>query len=687
MLGQKADDVLPTMQADSLAGVSYPVVLDVGAGGVTVGPDAGVNAGSDVDADVSERVMQPESSPSLSTEGMAIEVSEGPSSQAIAFQKKQGSPEKSAGEIPADGSQPLLSIPSVADITSQIPPFPTQRIITANDYYPSARLVSFATFVIGRFHRLFPISPICKLKLSCLRYLQRMVMDQSVATGLLEHMFSDASTFEVVGYIGGSIRRVPDLSLPPMQYTYFAPGTSSASLAYVPGEVIVTYVTHFFPCERTMEGMLSGELKETQTSYQNCLAHFKKVGVECVGWYRSNNPMKQPIPSKSDVMKQSQMQRLHPCSLGIIMSLTSSNRPSRFFPEVAEPAFGSPLVAPIHSLTAFRAYSEMITTETGEMASGSAAEEILVAVYEQALPDPALLESSVKSLSISLKESIEAYELLVGDASQNSPLSHNKQLLDSEFGGFMNSFWRYGVIDTVQNVDHSFNKLARAKALVSSWIDSKMASLREAFQTAATSLGVEGESQRFQSFEEIVSELSQRYTDRSSDPVSQTLSRLVTTLSAPIKPPIAPSQPHHNSVVTIQSNASSYTSGPRETPTKHRHQSLKILTDALPYPDAHNGAIKRVRRTRKDKGEKRKQRNSKEDHIPARALSLVDASDVGANASEPIDEGTKEPWHASSGSISELMVKTANSVNGMMEDGRDRLVDTNPERFAVAMRV
>ncbi|KAI9336851.1 hypothetical protein DFJ73DRAFT_18522 [Zopfochytrium polystomum] len=70
----------------------------------------------------------------------------------------------------------------------------------------------------------------------------KMVLDQSVATGLLDHMFSDPS-FEVIGYLGGLQRRVRD----------FLPGYGRNK----PTDIVVCHVTHFFPCSRSMPGFLT----------------------------------------------------------------------------------------------------------------------------------------------------------------------------------------------------------------------------------------------------------------------------------------------------------------------------------------------------------------------------------------------------------------------------------------------
>ncbi|KAI8851371.1 hypothetical protein BC829DRAFT_488197 [Chytridium lagenaria] len=369
-----------------------------------------------------------------------------------------------------------------------------------------------------------------------------------------------------------------------------------------------------------------------------------------------------------DVSKQTQMQRLHPCSLGIILSLTSSNRPSRFFPEVAEPAFGSPLVSPIHSLTAFRAYSEMVASDTGETVLTSAAEEVLIAIYEQSFAGPGLIKSSVATLPISLKESIEAYEMVSHDL---LPASHGKRSLDSEFEGFLHSFWKGGVLDAAEAIDQNFAKLSQAKVLVSSWISNKIGSLQNAFNTSLSGSAEEG---GIPQFDDVLSELCQRQTDRAMDPLGQTLSRLVTSLSSPLG--------FYPSTITVNGQ-SSHTPAP--SMNAYNMGSQTPYADPTVSPQALSA--KRVRRTRKDKGEKRKRRNSEFDaqevtHGPV----LPDAKE--AEEQEILKTAAEEVSRVElkSDVITDLMVKTANAVNSMLDE-RERTTTLNIERFAVAMSV
>ena len=115
----------------------------------------------------------------------------------------------------------------------------------------------------------------------------------------------------------------------------------------------------------------------------------------------SKTPMIQLTPSKADIRKQQQLQDTCPGSVAVLLSLTSSNRPSRFFPEVADPGIGASIVAPIHNIAAFRTIYERVEGASGEGWSVSP-EEIVAAVLEQPFTDPDSIRSRHQLLIVSL---------------------------------------------------------------------------------------------------------------------------------------------------------------------------------------------------------------------------------------------------------------------------------------------
>ncbi|KAJ3094961.1 hypothetical protein HDU97_007416 [Phlyctochytrium planicorne] len=477
----------------------------------------------------------------------------------------------------------------------------------------------------------------------------RLVIEQSVVSGMLGHLFGDTSTFEVFGYMGGSIRRAADMCLPPVPYSYYANGSTTPTTALLPGEVIVTYVSHFIPCKRSLDGIISGELSEDPDSYKDCLAKFAELGVECVGWYRSNNPMKQPIPGNYDVFKQSKMQAIHPYSLGIILSLTSSNRPSRFFPEVAEAAFGSALVAPVHSLKAFRAQSEKVNTDSGDVISTSAAEEVLVAVHEQPFMVPASIFSSTSHLSATLRESIDAYNFLLSDSA--SPLqSHSKLLLDDDFESFLTDFWKRGVLDTASALARNHSNIARAKSIVGAWMNRKLSCLKTAYESASPA------DRSALSFDDSLSQTLARISERdnATDVFSQSISRLVTSLSSGSTSPAmsAPNPSFMYPPTFLPSN-----------PDPHSRSShTRTPSGALQQGDG-----KRVRRTRKDKGEKRKRKDEGTSEGKGQEEPNI-SSNVNGNNMRLNDMDRSEDTMPRNESSFSLMMRTADGVAHILEE-------------------
>ncbi|KAJ3187268.1 hypothetical protein HK101_009387 [Irineochytrium annulatum] len=357
-----------------------------------------------------------------------------------------------------------------------------------------------------------------------------MIVDQSVVLSLLDHLFSEPNhLFEVVGYLGGSVRCVPDLCLPPVPVFVNGGGVGAGgtpmqgpTVSVVPGEVLVNYVTHFWPCERTVDSLCSGEIREHPNSYAAATAYFAENKCTLLGWYKSNNPMKQPIPGKPEVARQFHMQQLHPHALGLILSLVSSNRPSRFFPEVADPAFGAPLVAPVHSLTAFRAL-------TGTNGDSGMAEEVLVSVLGTPLKTPQCLRSGVRVLANGLRESVESLRMARAGTGTGPGATASRSQHLGELDAHVGAVWRDGVLEAVERVDEEFGRVAVEKARVREWIRGRLEALRGVWEDARRRRGLPADDA--DAFEACVRSLVERKTEVGFDPVLQALSRLVTNLS------------------------------------------------------------------------------------------------------------------------------------------------------------
>ncbi|KAJ3329440.1 hypothetical protein HDU76_007906 [Blyttiomyces sp. JEL0837] len=448
----------------------------------------------------------------------------------------------------------------------------------------------------------------------------RMVLDQSIATCLMDHMFSDPA-FEIMGYLGGRILKVKDL----------LPGYGKSG----PADVYVCHVTHFLASERSVGSLYLGDVAETDDAYAKALSFFNEMRVDFVGWYKSNNPMKQPIPSQQDLKRQHELQLHHPGCIGLILSMTCSNRPSRFFPEVADPAITSPFVAPVHCMRAFRAVSDRSGGGAGGDGLGLGvaqqlveADEVFVAVLEQAFMDPDAVRSLHRGLSTALDESVNAYDATASNFTATSGTTHQRLVLDTQMDSYLMNFWNSGILEAARGVQYELERVAIAKASIREWVMGRIDALKGVYDSAlskAREMGIAGTGAALpKSFDQVLKEITIIKSDPQHDPLQTSLTKLITGMSTSSS--IAP---------TPLINPTAITTGPLPTlinplfPNIHQHPGHDPSFNASHVAALHAAMAgsdlgsKKARKTRKDKGEKRKRKALEE--AQAQALAAAQA--------------------------------------------------------------
>ncbi|KAJ3292498.1 hypothetical protein HDU79_001373 [Rhizoclosmatium sp. JEL0117] len=94
----------------------------------------------------------------------------------------------------------------------------------------------------------------------------------------------------------------------------------------------------------------------------------------------------------------------------MLVQVTTANRPSRFFPEVADPRPPAPLVAPVHCLRAFRVVTLAVPDQPDVV--NVEADEVFVGVLEQLYPSPSVLRNVNNTLNTAIADSLQLYQQL-----------------------------------------------------------------------------------------------------------------------------------------------------------------------------------------------------------------------------------------------------------------------------------
>ncbi|KAJ3071039.1 hypothetical protein HDU99_002517, partial [Rhizoclosmatium hyalinum] len=133
-------------------------------------------------------------------------------------------------------------------------------------------------------------------------------------------------------------------------------------------------------------------------------------GLLLVAWLRSAPPLSAPVPTAADLALQLRVQSAHPHAAGMLVQVTTANRPSRFFPEVADPRPPAPLVAPVHCLRAFRVVTLAVPDQPDVV--NVEADEVFVGVLEQLYPSPSVLRNVNNTINTAIADSLQLYQQL-----------------------------------------------------------------------------------------------------------------------------------------------------------------------------------------------------------------------------------------------------------------------------------
>ncbi|TPX56128.1 hypothetical protein SpCBS45565_g08451 [Spizellomyces sp. 'palustris'] len=298
-----------------------------------------------------------------------------------------------------------------------------------------------------------------------------VVLDKSVYTALLNQAYSD-TRYDVTGFLGGS----------------WIPMKVQRPRGKGHQWKVVCHVSSFFAAERQVLELLQGRVVEDPVSIKQAVAKFHESDLECVGWYRSNDPSRPLQPTCQDITKQAFLQTLIPEGIGLLVSVASSNNPNRLLPNIIRAAVGEPLKAPIHAIAAYRAglqTSEGIL-KTDEIYppypednpvpfyrdlvyhSDLTGMRIPVGIREQGYMNGNVLREIHRSLQMALNESRQVY---LGQASACGVDSARRMFLDSDYDGFLMDFWRHSVIGASNALDQE-SHVVIARTL---WLQQKIA--------------------------------------------------------------------------------------------------------------------------------------------------------------------------------------------------------------------
>jgi hypothetical protein len=178
--------------------------------------------------------------------------------------------------------------------------------------------------------------------------------------------------------------------------------------------------------------------------------------------------------------------------------MSSANRPSRFFPEVAEPGIGGvigggggvPIVGALSGVRGFRTITTSMTTIPN--AHGGAeernileqavmeAEEIPCGVLESLsssfLPDPDGLRSRNRVLLNSLKESVGLHQFAT--MGSDIGIGDMQEGLDRELEGYLRNVWSGGILQVSKELDEGFRDVSKAVTGLKGWILERLERLK-----------------------------------------------------------------------------------------------------------------------------------------------------------------------------------------------------------------
>ncbi|KAJ3154475.1 hypothetical protein HDU86_004604 [Geranomyces michiganensis] len=312
-----------------------------------------------------------------------------------------------------------------------------------------------------------------------------VVLDKSVLTAIVNQAYSD-TRYSTVGFLGGLWKSV----------TVERDGKKLAK--------IVCHVSQFYAVERQIVDLMQGNVAEDPSSIVHAVGKFHEKDLECVGWYRrfivnSNDPSRPLQPTSEDIAKQAFVQTLIPDGVGVLVSVASSNNPSRLQPFVPRSAVGIPLVAPMHALMAFRACTQ---TSDGVLETNKVyppypdenplpffrelvfhtdllALRIPIGLRDEPYMSSDALRGLHRALQLTLTESRQVY---LAQASVCGTDSARRMFLESDYDNFLMNFWRRSVVGAFNALDQELQTIGSKTAWKEAAIAEKLSELKGAFE-------------------------------------------------------------------------------------------------------------------------------------------------------------------------------------------------------------
>ncbi|KAI8588550.1 hypothetical protein BDZ88DRAFT_192386 [Geranomyces variabilis] len=307
-----------------------------------------------------------------------------------------------------------------------------------------------------------------------------IVLDKSVLTAIVNQAYSD-TRYSAVGFLGGCWKGV----------TVERDGHKL--------EKTVCHVSQFYVVERQIVDLMQGNVVEDPSSIVHAVGKFHEKDLECVGWYRSNDASRPLQPTSEDIAKQAFVQTLVPDGVGMLVSVASANNPSRLQPFIPRSTAGSPLVAPMHALMAFRACTQTSdgTLETNKVYppypdenplpffrelvfhSDLLALRIPIGLRDEPYMSSDALRGLHRALQLTLTESRQVY---LAQASVCGTDSARRMFLESDYDIFLMNFWRRSVVGAFNALDQELQTINTKTAWKEAAIADKLSELKSAYE-------------------------------------------------------------------------------------------------------------------------------------------------------------------------------------------------------------
>ncbi|CAG8435666.1 2734_t:CDS:10 [Scutellospora calospora] len=255
------------------------------------------------------------------------------------------------------------------------------------------------------------------------------------------------SKHEVLGYLGGT-----------------------CDVDRLDNNTIVCHVSQFVASERVVTSLLTDTVQEVDQAREDAINTFKKMGLEFIGWYRSNlDSNSNTIPTQYDIIKQQTIQSQYPDSAGIIVSMsTISCPPINIRGLISERS--------INALCVFRTVETNTSNNTnfplsqtvksknrilkGKGKEDSKANKVIFTVNRQMYMCSNVMQQLNHALMTVLREIKQTYSGQVLDCDNRIG---QRIFVDSQHESFLMNFLKKSVLQFDRSIDQDFRSLAVAK--------------------------------------------------------------------------------------------------------------------------------------------------------------------------------------------------------------------------------